>query len=152
MALPRAHDWARSAGCNPYSERMRRPVIVALVVFALAVLAAGRWTYVSHHRDPGTGSCKSSRHDYTAAIQDAARIERQTIPDTRGLTGDALAKAPWQSGTPAYDKAALTKAGQAAARARFGANVVREDHRCFTVRERARADTQLGILDSPRGR
>jgi hypothetical protein len=131
---------------------MRRPVLITSVLIAVVVLAVAGFAYNGHRRGPGTANCRTTRQDSTTAIRDAATIQRKPIPDQRGLTGAALAKAPWQAGTPAYDRATQAKTGQAAARARFAANVVREDPKCFTVRERARADTQLGILDSSRGR
>ena len=51
---------------------MRRPVIIALVVIAVALLAVGRFTYVAQHKGPGTANCKTSRQDYTSSIHDAA--------------------------------------------------------------------------------
>ncbi|PZS32299.1 MAG: hypothetical protein DLM59_08395 [Pseudonocardiales bacterium] len=129
---------------------MRRPVLIAVAVIAVVLLATVGITYRTHHRSPSSANCKTSRSDYSTSIKNAAAIQRQSVPDTRGLTGDALAKAPWKPGTPDYDKAVLTKQGRAAAQARFAGYLTREDRHCFTVRERARADTQLGILDSPR--
>jgi hypothetical protein len=130
---------------------MRRPALIAAVI-VLVLVVAGGIAFRTHHKGPSTANCKTSRQDSTTAIKDAAAIERRPLADNRGLSGAALAKAPWKPGTAAYDKASQARTGQAAARARFAANVVREDPKCFTVRERARADTQLGILDSSRGR